>query len=106
MNGILLIVDISPSNRLNNLRKYINEHMHSDLTLYFVNGGVQWLKDEFWEMIYEPGVIYYAHAFDAVKHNISFQADVIFSSDHTLEQLIKTKGQTVYFSCEPGLSTG
>ena len=106
MNDILLIVDIAPLNRLHHLRKYINEHRQAGLTLYFINDGVQWLDSEYWETIYEPGVVYYAHAFDAVKHKISFQNDVIFSSDYTLEQLLKSKGQTVYFSCESKSLTG
>ncbi|HID39148.1 MAG TPA: hypothetical protein EYP36_06510 [Calditrichaeota bacterium] len=100
MNSTLLIIDTSPLGAPQDLRRYLDKHIRTGLTVYFIHDGVLWLKNEYWEKIYEPHIVYYANALDAVKYNIAFQSDVIFSSENTLGQLLKTIHRIKYWSRE------
>ncbi len=100
MNGKLLIVDTSPYNNQDRLKSFIGSHNHPPLTIYFVGEGVIWLDDDYWDVIYNQDVVYYANAMDAIQYNVNFQSDVIFSSENTLEQLLGTAEKIIYLSHE------
>ena len=101
MNNHLLIIDVPPSksNGYSEL-PHLNKLVHSNInpTIYLAEEGVLWLESEHWPLLYDPKRVIYASAIDAVRFNLSFQQEVIFSSQRTLKQLIKTSDEVSYLS--------
>ena len=100
MEKHLLIIESYPT--ILHLKK-ITAHLkkmrenNTEASLFFVDYGVFWLLDEYWEAIYSPSFLYYAHVHDAEKYSIPFKEEVVFSGMPALRQLVNTAEHVEHF---------
>ncbi len=100
MEKHLIIIDSYPTALQLKKITAILEKMRTKRTetsVFFVDYGVFWLLDEYWETIYSPHFLYYAHVHDAEKYSIPFKEEVVFSGMPALQQLLSTAEHVEHF---------
>ena len=100
MEKHLLIIDSYPTpSLLKKITDYLKKMRSSEneTSIFFMDYGVFWLLDEFWEAIYHPDVLYYAHVHDTEKYSISFKEEVVFSGMPAFQQLVNTAEHVEHF---------
>ena len=100
MEKHLLIIDSYPTQlQLKKLTAYLIEmsQPNTEASVFFVDYGVFWLLDEYWEAIYRPSFLYYAHVHDAEKYSIPFKEEVVFSGMPALQQLVNAAEHVEHF---------
>lgn len=93
MPNRLLIIDTYPNQKnLSRINAYLQNPkiFTEEYIVFFMDYGVFYLLDEFWNKIMKQNITFYAHAYDADKFSIPFMEDVIFSGMPALQQLIQT----------------
>ena len=100
MEKHLLIIDSYPTAlHVEKLTVYLKkmEAAKTEVSVFFVDYGVFWLLDEYWQAVYFPSFLYYAHVHDAEKYSIPFKEEVVFSGMPALQQLLSTAEHVEHF---------
>lgn len=71
------------------------------LHIYFIDKGVNFLSDAYWEQIYQSSILFYADASDAKEHGMKYREEIIFSGKKSFALLEKIVDQIIHITDPP-----